>query len=267
MFGAGGVSGNKGQIDVGVSDAGQVDFRFFSGFFQALHGHAVVAQVDAVFLLEFISHPVDDPLVEVVAAQVVVAGGSQNFLNALAHFNNGNVEGAAAQVVNHNLLVAFFVHAVSQGSRGRLIDDALYIQARNASGVLGSLTLGVGKVSGNGDNRFGDSFAQVSLGVGFQFLQDHSRNFLRGVSFAVNIYLVIGAHVAFNGADGPVRVGDSLAFCHLAHHTLAVFGEGHNGRSGAGAFMVCNNNRLAAFHNGYAGVCRTKVDTNDFSHK
>ena len=36
-----------------------------------------------------------------------------------------HVEGAAAEVVHHDLLVVFLIDAVGQSSGGRLVDDAL----------------------------------------------------------------------------------------------------------------------------------------------
>ena len=266
MLRTGGVCGDEGEVDVGGGDAGQVDLRLLSRLFQPLHRHTVVAQVDAVLLLELVGHPVDDTLVEVVAAQVVVACGSQNFLNALAHLNDGHVKGAAAQVVDHDLLVALLIHAVSQSCGSRLVDDPLDVQARNAAGVLGGLTLSIGEVGGDGDDRFGDGFTQIAFCIRFQLLQDHSGDLLGAVALAVHGHLIIGAHVALDGADGPVGVGDRLTLCHLPDHPLAVFGEGHNGRSGASAFVVGDNDGLAAFHNCYTRVSRTKVDANNFSH-
>jgi hypothetical protein len=72
--------------------------------------------------------------------------------------------------------------------------------------------------------------------------------------------------VALDGADGSVGVGDSLTLGNLTYDTLAGLGESYDGRSGSGAFGVSDNNRLAAFHNGYAGVGGSQIDTNDFTH-
>ena len=69
--------------------------------------------------------------------------------------------------------------------------------------------------------------------------------------------LVVRAHVALDGNNGAVWVGHSLALGHLAHHTLAVFGERDYRRSRARAFRVGDDDSLAAFHNGYAGICCT----------
>ena len=78
--------------------------------------------------------------------------GSQNFSNAIAHLDDGNIERTTAQVVNHDLLVGFLINAVSQRSCCRLVDDTLYVQTSNGTGVLGCLTLAVVEVSGNGDD-------------------------------------------------------------------------------------------------------------------
>ena len=62
----------------------------------------------------------------------------------------------------------FLIDAVGQSSGGRLVDDTLDVQAGDGTGVLGGLTLGVGEVSRNGDDRLGDRLAQVSFGVSLQ---------------------------------------------------------------------------------------------------
>ncbi len=101
---------------------------------------------------------VDDALVEVVAAQAVVAVGGQHFDDAVADLQDGDVERAAAEVVNHNLLVGFLVEAVGQRSGRRLVDDTQHFQTRDLAGVLGRLTLRVGEVRRDGDDRLRNGF-------------------------------------------------------------------------------------------------------------
>ena len=257
MFRAGGVCGDERQVDICLGHAGQLDLGLFGSLFESLHRHLVAGQVDAVFFLKLFYKVVDQSLVEVVAAQSVVAGSCQNFLYAVAHLDDGYIEGTAAQVVYHDLLIGFFIDAVSQRSSCRLVDDSLYIQASNLACILGCLTLCIGEVCRNSDDRLGDRLAQVSLRVRFELLQDHRGNFLWGVGFAVDGNFIVGAHLTLDRADGAVCVGDSLTFCNLADHALAGLGERNNRWCGARAFRVRNNNRLAAFHNGYAGVCST----------
>ena len=78
--------------------------------------------------------------------------------------------------------------------------------------------------------------------------------------------MVILAHVALDGRDGAVSIGDSLTLCHLTHHPLAGLGEGHDGRGGTGAFGVGDDNRLAAFQHSNTGIGSTKVNTDNLRH-
>ena len=56
-------------------------------------------------LLNSFYEVVHDALIEVVAAQHVVAVGGEHFEHAVADLQNGYVEGAAAEVVDHDLVV------------------------------------------------------------------------------------------------------------------------------------------------------------------
>jgi hypothetical protein len=99
-----------------------------------------------LFLLELVDDVVDDALVEVFAAQEGVAVGRQHFELLLAidvgDFDDGDVEGAAAQVIHGDLAVALPPCPGRRPARsGRLVDDALDVQAGDAAGVLGGLAL------------------------------------------------------------------------------------------------------------------------------
>ncbi len=163
-------------------------------------------------------------------------------------------------------MAVFLVQAVGQGSGRGLVDDTHDFQACNASGVLGGLTLGVGEVSGHGDDGLGYGLAQIALGVRLQLLQDHGADFLRGVLFAVDGHFLVGAHLPFDGSDGAVRILDGLVLGHAADQTLAVLVEADDGGSSAAAFRIGDNDGFAAFHNGDAAVGGTKVNTDNLAH-
>ena len=257
MLGAGGVRRDERQADGGGGNAGKLDLRLLRGLLQALHGHFIAAQVDALGLLEFVGEPVDHALVEVVAAQTVVAGGGEHFLYAVAHLDDRNVERAAAEVVHHDLLVVFFVDAVGERSRRGLVDDALYLKPGDLAGVLRGLPLRVSEIRGHRDHGLGHLAAEVGLGVVLQLGKDHRGNFLRGKGFVVDAHAVVAAHLALDAHYRAVRVRDGLALCHLAHHTLAGLAERHYGRRGARALGVGDHNGLAALDHCYAGVGST----------
>ena len=173
MLRTGLVSRDKGQVDGGGGHAGQLDLCLFGSLLEALHRHFVGRKVNAGLGSERLHHPVDDALVKVVAAEAVVTGGRENLLHAVAHLDDGNVEGAAAEVIYHDLLVVFFVYAVGQRGCGRLVDDPLDVQTGDLACVLGRLTLCVGEISRNGDDRLRDGLAEISLRVSLELLQDH----------------------------------------------------------------------------------------------
>ena len=73
VLGAVGVRGDERQVHLGLGDRAELDLRLLGGLEQPLQRLRVVAQVDPVLLLELIGQVVDEPAVEVVAAEVGVA--------------------------------------------------------------------------------------------------------------------------------------------------------------------------------------------------
>ena len=213
----------------------------------------------------------DDALVPVVAAEAVVTGGRAHLdggeVVVLAHLEQGDVEGSATEVEDEDELVFLaLVEAVGERGRGRLVDDAQHVEARDLAGLLGGLTLGVVEVRRNGDDGIGHVFAEVLLGVALELLEDARRDLLRGVLLAVDLLLPVGAHVALDGGDGAVDVGDGLALRGLADEHLAVLGEGHDRRGRAEAFGVGDDGGLSTLEDGDHRVGGSEVDSYCSSH-
>ena len=182
VLGTARVGRDERQVDVGLHRRGQFDLGLFRGFLQALQRHLVVAQVDALVLLELVRQVADEPHVEVVAAQVGVAVGGLDLEDALADFEDGDVEGAAAQVEDRDLLFLLLVHAVGQRRRGRLVDDAQHVQPGDLAGVLGGLALAVVEVGRHGDDGVVHRFTQVVLGVLLDEGEDERGDLRRAVT-------------------------------------------------------------------------------------
>ena len=89
-------------------------------------------------------------LVEVVAAEVGVAVGGEDLEHAVADLEDRDVEGAATEVEDGDLLpIVLLVEAVGEGRGGRLVDDAQDLEAGDlTAGVLGGLV----EVGGDGDD-------------------------------------------------------------------------------------------------------------------
>ena len=124
-----------------------------------------------------------------------IAAGGQHRKGAILDLNDRNIKGAAAQIIDQDLLGGFVVQAIGHRGGGGLVDDAQNIQARNAARVLSGLALAVVKIGRHGDDRLGHRFAQIALGIAADLGQDHGADLLRGQVSAIDMHPVIRTHV------------------------------------------------------------------------
>ena len=278
------------QVDFRGILVGQFDLRLLGRLFQTLQGHRILLQVDAAVLgSELAGQPVDDNLVEVIAAQVGISVGGFHLDHTAAQFQDGDIEGTAAQVIDRHLhILVHLVQTVGKGRGRRLVDDTFHVQTGNLASLFGGLTLRVGEVCRHGDHRLGHFLAEVLFRRLLHFLQHHGGNLLRRIETPVDVHprgivvathhliryagdlfahLVIGlAHEPLDREDGLFRVGDSLTLGRVTDFALATVGKSHDGRGGALTLVVDDNGRLVAFHDRHARIGGAQVDTNDFSH-
>ena len=290
MLRPGRVGGDVGQIDLGLLRGGELDLGFFGRFLQALQRQRVLAQVDALVLPELVGEIVDEAHVEVFAAEEGVAVGRLHLEDAVADLQDGDVEGAAAEVVDGDRLALVLLKPVGERRRGRLVDDAEHLEAGDLAGVLGGLALGVVEVGGNGDDRLLDLLAEIGFGRLLHLLQDEGGDLRRRIFLTVDVdpgIAVVGAHdlvgdellvfldggiveaaadQALHGKDGALRIGHRLALGRLADEALAVGGEGDDRRGGPPAFRILDDFRGLAVHDGDARIGRAQIDSDDFRH-
>ena len=119
-----------------------------------------------------------------------------------------DVERPATEVVDGDLLFLLLVEPVRQGRCGRLVDDALDVEPRDAAGILRRLALGVVEVGRDGDDRLGDLLAEVGLGVTLQLLEDHRADLGRA-----EVLVVRRARRRCRRTSGPSRPGTGRGPC------------------------------------------------------
>ena len=259
------------QADVGAGRGRQLLLRLLGRLAQALHGDLVLREVDARAVLHLADQPLDDPVVPVVAAEAVVAGGRADLdgreVVVLAHLEQGDVERAAAEVEDEDQLVLLaLLEAVGQGRRGGLVDDAQHVEAGDLAGVLRGLALGVVEVRRDGDDGVRDGLAQVLLGVALQLAEHAGGDLLRRVLLVVDLGGPVRAHVALDGRDGAVDVGDGLPLGDLTDEDLAGLGERHDRGGRARALRVGDDRGLPALEDGHHGVGGAQVDADCSCH-
>ena len=247
--------------------AAQFALGFFRRLAHAEHRRLVAPQIDLFRALKLVRQIVGQPLVKVVAAEMVIAARRQHLDHAVADFDQRHIERAAAEVVDQNLLRLPVVEAVGKRRRRRLVDDAQNFQPRNAPCVARGLPLAVRKIRRDGDNRLAHRFAEEILRIATQFLQNHRGNLLRRIRFAINLHAVIRAHLPFDGKHRPRRVDRLLALCRFADHALPRLREADDGGRRAPALGIGDDDRFAALQYRHAAVCRAQIDADHFAHE
>ncbi len=281
--------GDEGQVDLRRLRRAELDLGLLRRLVEPLERHLVLREVDALVALELGDHPVDDRLVEVVAAQVVVAVRGLHLEVAVSlELEHGHVERPAAEVEHEDRLVGVLVQVVGERGRGRLVDDPQDVEAGDLAGVLGRLALRVVEVGRDGDDRVGDRLAEVGLGVRLQLLEDHRRELrrrvLRVADLDANVLVralddlvrdhrhlvgdlrVLAPHEALDREDRVLGVRDGLPLRRRPDEPLAVLRERDDGRRRAPALGVRDDGRLAALEHCHAGVRRAEIDSDGLCH-
>src|SRR6266478_1887145 len=150
------------------------------GLAEFLREFAVRREIDFVVLKnQFVDESLEE-IIDVVTAEVGVAVRGKNVegitISRGNQFENGNVERAAAEIIDGYFATLLFVEAVGESGGGRLVDEAENFETGDFAGVLGGLALGIVEIGRDGDYGAVDSFAEMGFGPVFQFAQDKGRN-------------------------------------------------------------------------------------------
>ena len=121
-------------------------------------------------------------VVNVVASQMGVAIGGDDFENSVLQFQDRNIERTAAKVVHRDGSVLFPVQPIGKRCRRGLVHQPQHLQPRNASRVLGCLPLGVVEVRRNGDHRLLHRRPEEAFRIAFELAQNLRGNLRRRVA-------------------------------------------------------------------------------------
>ena len=122
-------------------------------------------------------------VVEVLAAKVGVASGCLHLEDALLDGEEGDVEGAAAEVIDQHVALLpgrLLVQAVRDRRRVRIADDTQYIQAGDRCRVRHCTTLRSVEVRRHTDDNVGHVRSQVRLGEPLHLVEHHRHDLLCG---------------------------------------------------------------------------------------
>lgn len=129
------------------------------------HSLEVLGDIDVVLLVEGLGEVVDDTLVEILTTKMGITSGSQDFEDTLVDGKERDIESATTEIVDNDLALTIgLIKTVGDSGRGGLVDNAEDVKTSNHAGVLGSLSLVIVEVGGDGNDGVGDLLAKVGLG-------------------------------------------------------------------------------------------------------
>ena len=140
-----------------------------------------------MLFLELVGQVVDDPHVEVFTTKERVTVRRFHFEKAVVDFQDRDVEGTAAKVIDRDGFRFLLVQTIGQRGRGRFVDDPQHFQTGDLAGVFRGLTLCVVEIGGNGDDGLRDVFAQIGLGGFLHLLKDERTDLRRRILFATRL--------------------------------------------------------------------------------
>jgi hypothetical protein len=148
---------------------------------QLAHGPEVLGSVGAGLLLVELDEVVNDTVVKVLTTKVGVTSGGQDLEDTIIDGEKGDIEGSTTEIVDDDLgFTTLLVKTVGDSGSGGLVDDTEDLETGDGTGILGSLTLGIVEVGGNGDDGVGDLLSEVGLSGLLHLGQDHGGNLFGG---------------------------------------------------------------------------------------
>ena len=137
---------------------------------------------------------VDETVVKVLTSQVGVTGSSLDLEDTLLNGQNGDIESSTSEIEDKNVLLTLglLVETVGDGGGGRLVDDSENLKTSNDTSILGSLSLRVVEVGGDGDDSLGNGSTEVSLGGLLHLDKDHGRDLFWGLEKSAIIVMECG---------------------------------------------------------------------------
>ncbi len=138
--------------DAGGLARRELALRGLGGVAQHVVDHPVLQRVDLGGALKGLEQRVGDGDVDVVAAEEGVARRREHLEDVARQLEQRDVEGAAAEVVDADLLAGAAPVAVGERRRGGLVEDAHHLELGDAPGHLGARPLQLVEVRGHGDH-------------------------------------------------------------------------------------------------------------------
>jgi hypothetical protein len=209
------------DLDGGLSGRGESSLGTFTSGSETSQSTNVSAQVLLMLSLELVNEVVNQTVVEVFTTQVSVTGSGLDLEDTLLNGKERNIEGTTTKIEDKDvaLTLNLLVETVGNGSSGRLVDDSENVETGDETGILGSLTLRVVEVGGDGNNSVVNRLAEVRLSSLTHLGEDHGGDLLGSevLGLALELNLDDGLTTLVIDLEGDVlHIGLDLRMGELA---------------------------------------------------
>jgi hypothetical protein len=286
--------------DGGGLDGGKLALGLLDGEHEAALGAGVLVDVgEAHGGEDLLEDVLGDEVINILTTKTGVTTSGLDLEDAVVNLEDGNIEGTTTKIEDKNGLGlgvdvdGLAIKTISKSSSGGLVDDTENLKTSNLTGVLGSSTLGVVEVGGDGDDGLVDGEAEVGLGSLLEVTKNHTRDLLRGEDLSTLLSLdldtdLVGASLTLDDGvrvtlhvlldtvvvetktdetldvvDGVLGVAGSLK---LGGHTDVTLAAGVEGDIGGGSHVttiVGDDGNRAVVPEGNARVGGTEINTDD----
>ena len=212
---------------------------------QRLHHFADLRQILAPLRLQIFERDAQQPVIDIVAAEMGIAVGCEHLENPVVQLENRDIERAAAEIVDRDDAFLALVQSVGQRRGGRFVHQPQNFQPGNAPGIARGLPLRIVEVCRDRDHGLCHRRTQRGFGVLFELPQNQRGDFGRCKSLFAELYTnhrfaafrdtereqfqffphVFDAapHQPLDRVDGPVRMIDQLFARGIANDNAAIF--------------------------------------------
>lgn len=155
------------NLDGGLGTAGQGTLGTLASSSKSSQGTGITAHVLLGLAGKLFLAVVEQVGVEILTTQMGVTSGSLDSEDTTLDVEKRHIESTTTKIVDQDvalLLRLARAQTVGNGGSGGLVNDTEDIETRNGTGVLGSLTLVVVEVGGDGDDGLLDLLAKLGLG-------------------------------------------------------------------------------------------------------
>jgi hypothetical protein len=176
-------------LNSGLMGSGESSLGLFTLGSKSSEGSHVISNVELGLLLEFVLAEDDKVVIEIFTTEMGVTVGGLNLENTVLNGEEGDIEGTTSKIEDENgfLLFDLFVETVGNGGSGGLVDDSLDVESGNRSGILGSLSLGIVEVSGDGNDGVFAVFTDVSISDFLHLNENHGGDLLSHESLGLTL--------------------------------------------------------------------------------